>query len=267
MVKIAEKKETYNGGRYLRIKKVPIATTVLILSQFLFFTSNCVLQEHSLRKCLSPGTYHLEFQEYFYSWMFWTRGCLNHDKRNQLWRYGSSPMSHYGIFHLSNNLLLTLILGLDLEWIYGSTTLLSVWSSSCVIGIWTYQSWCNYLGRSTTRLVGSSGGVYGLIGCRVSNLILNGDSMIKPEILFRLAFVVLFLIMDIVGFYLDEGSSIAYTAHWGGAVGGLLSGLLVFKNFEVKKYEKIVSRILIGSLSIYSVIMSVSTYVPKLESC
>jgi membrane associated rhomboid family serine protease len=259
--------ETFNNSRFSRIQKFPVITSLLIVSQVSFFVSNCVYHSHSFARCLSPNHYDINFPDYFYNWMWWTRGCIGNDKREQIWRYASSPMSHYGGLHIANNLLLTLILGIDIEWIYGRKAIMFVWSSSCVIGIWTYQAWSNYMNRSTTKLVGSSGAVYGLIGCRVANLILNGDSMIKPEMVFRLFFIVLFFILDMVGYYLDEGSSTAFTCHWGGAVGGVLSGLIIFKNYQIKKYEIIVSRILIGFISFYSMITLIHTYNIKLNTC
>ena len=257
----------FNRSRLSRIKEVPFVTILLIVSQVGFFISNCVYNRHGLKVCISPHEEDVGFADYFYHWMWWSRGCISHDKRDQLWRYFSSPMSHYGALHITNNLILTMMLGLDIEWIYGHRSLLFVWLSSCMIGIWSYQAWKNVIGKGTTRLVGSSGAVYGLIGCRLSNLLLNGDSMIKMEMVFRTFFVVLFIALDIVGYYIDEGSSIAYMCHWGGAAGGVLSGLVVFKNYEETKLESITSKVLIGVLCVYSIIVCIGTYVIKLDSC
>lgn len=254
-------------ARIIQMRKPPVMTMFLAALQTVFFVSNCISRDHTMDKCIVPTSRNVRFVDYFSHWMWWTRGCTSHDKRTHVWRYGSSLVSHYGVSHLINNLVLTLILGTDMEWIYGSRALLIVWFISGVSGIWSYQAWKNVTDRSTTRLVGSSGAVYGLIGCRISNVILNGDSMYTPELVYRVFFILVYILLDSVIFLIDRNTSIAYTAHWGGVLGGVLGGLAMFKNFDERRWEHATSSILICILSVYLTIANVLTYAPKLESC
>ncbi|KAJ8598081.1 hypothetical protein CTAYLR_005585 [Chrysophaeum taylorii] len=246
-------------GRYF-----PAMTILLVLVQFCFFVANCAKHDDG-DECLDPSE---SFDEYFSHWMWWTLGCRDHDKRLQFYRYGSSAVSHYGVTHLIPNLVITLVLGIDMELFHGPWRVLCVWVVSHCVGLWTYSGLTNLFGPNSIRkLVGSSGAAYGLMGCRVSNIALNFDTMPRQEALTRILLVVLFLAADVYTYAADRSSSVAYLAHWGGAAGGLLAGFAVFRNYVVQEGETIASFVLLAILAPACVIVAIATYLPKPVPC
>ena len=87
------------------------------------------------------------------------------------------------------------------------------------------------------NLVGASAGVYALITAVLANTALNWSEL---EIWGRLARLFLsggYLVLDILVYLYGDSGNVSYVAHTGGAIVGLLLGLVVLKNWQIKKHE------------------------------
>lgn len=170
-------------------------------------------------------------------------------KRWEAWRFVSYMLLHNGYMHLIFNCFFQLVLGTLLEtvhkfWRVGLVYLLGViagsLASSC-FDPWTY-------------LAGASGGCYALIGAHFANVLMNWEEMqfdwLKSPIsfigsgVFRLAILLLLAGGD-TGlavynrFYAGHSVATSFAAHGGGFVAGLLIGVPVLRNLDVKDWEKI----------------------------
>ncbi|KAK2159861.1 hypothetical protein NP493_1683g00003 [Ridgeia piscesae] len=106
-----------------------------------------------------------------------------------------------------------------------------------------------------TLLCGASGGCYALIGAHFAIVIMNWKEMTQnwqkgvmnvmcsaPMRLFLWSILVCFDIgMAVYNRYgPNNHMGVSYAAHVGGAIAGLLVGIPVLKNFDVKPWEKVV---------------------------
>ncbi|XP_034195641.2 rhomboid-4 isoform X2 [Osmia lignaria lignaria] len=162
----------------------------------------------------------------------------NPHKRYQAWRYITYMFVHVGVFHLVVNLLVQIMLGIPLEMVHKWWRVLIIYLAGVVAGS---------LGTSVSDprvyLAGASGGVYALITAHVATILMNWSQM---------EFAVLQLLVFLVVTSADIGQAIynryvlatddqvGYVAHFAGAIAGLLVGINVLRNLEVKTWEKVV---------------------------
>jgi len=95
---------------------------------------------------------------------------------------------------------------------------------------------------SDTYLAGASGGVYAIIAAHLANVVFNWAEMEFPAL--RLAAFLMLAIADtgVAIYYRYQGvdTEVSYAAHIAGAVAGLLLGLVVLRNLQVKRWERVV---------------------------
>ncbi|KAH8854197.1 Rhomboid-related protein 1 [Schistosoma japonicum] len=177
-------------------------------------------------------------------------------KRYELWRFLTYMFIHDGYMHLVFNCFVQLVLGVLLElvhkiWRVGLVYLLGVIAGSLAHSV----------SDPFVLLAGASGGCYALIGAHLASVILNWDLMQKGWLKDPLKFISsgvvrLTIIMILAGsdtglaIYArftnsEELSKIGFTAHFGGLITGLLSGVVILRNFKVEKWEKVLSWICI----------------------
>ncbi|XP_012272041.1 protein rhomboid isoform X2 [Orussus abietinus] len=159
-------------------------------------------------------------------------------KRYQVWRYFSYMFVHVGVFHLVVNLLVQIMLGIPLEMVHKWWRVLVIYIAGVVAGS---------LGTSVSDpgvfLAGASGGVYALITAHVATILMNWHQME-----FAILQLLVFLVVTSVDigqavynrYILETKDQIGYVAHLAGAVAGLLVGINVLRNLEVRTWEKVV---------------------------
>ncbi|XP_043268251.1 protein rhomboid isoform X2 [Venturia canescens] len=159
-------------------------------------------------------------------------------KRYQAWRYLTYMFVHVGAFHLVVNLLVQVMLGIPLEMVHKWWRVLVIYLAGVVAGS---------LGTSVSDpgvfLAGASGGVYALITAHVATILMNWSQME-----FAILQLCVFLVITIVDvtqavyyrYVLGTNDQIGYVAHLTGAIAGLLVGINVLRNLEVKTWEKAV---------------------------
>lgn len=157
------------------------------------------------------------------------------DARAEFWRLSCSQWNHSGLMHLGTNVATMLITGVPLEMVHG-------WRISCIfqLGV-VIGNLTNVMGNPWKGLVGSSGGVYAIIGTHLSNVIVNGDIM--PLRYFRMLALLVFVAADLCAYGLQHNEKVAYLAHVGGFLTGGTAGLSILTNFEQQRWEGIVAAV------------------------
>ncbi|XP_076667798.1 rhomboid-4 isoform X1 [Andrena cerasifolii] len=162
----------------------------------------------------------------------------NPHKRYQAWRYLTYMFVHVGVLHLMVNLLVQIMLGIPLEMVHKWWRVLIIYVAGVLAGS---------LGTSVSDphvyLAGASGGVYALITAHVATIVMNWSQM-EFAVLQLLVFLVVTSVDIGQAIYnryvLETNDQVGYVAHFAGAIAGLLVGINVLRNLEVKTWEKAV---------------------------
>ncbi|XP_059489568.1 rhomboid-related protein 2 isoform X2 [Neocloeon triangulifer] len=190
---------------------------VLLLAPYFMLVISCIQISVAL-----VGSVHGDAQR-------WMQEALVFDpqRRQEVWRFLSYVLLHQGAAHAALNIVIQLVLAVPLEreqkwlrtaFVYFGGGLAGSLSTSVL--------------APELFLVGASAGVYALLTSQLANIILN-----FPTLKYRLAraFAVCVLCLADVAFSLyhhfllnNTCPRVGWAAHTGGAVVGLLVGLLVF---------------------------------------
>ena len=169
--------------------------------------------------------------------------------RGNTWRLVSAQFTHGGIAHIGGNTLAALIYGSILECSH---------PFHWVITILTYEMGCIFgcLGHSYVwpfeGMIGCSTGIYGLIGCCISHIILDKDTL--DPFLFKVLVVALGLqgTYDMVSYFYMYNPAVAYAGHCTGFFVGIFIGLS-FGLLNNQIWKKIVGTLGIVSLLVLTV--------------
>jgi len=178
----------------------------------------------------------------------------NPNKRSEVWRYLTYSLVHSGLFHVSFNILVQLVLGIPLEMVHGAWRVGAVYLS----GIFAGSLWTSVL-KPGVFLSGASGGVYALIMGHLGTVIMNHREMSYPW--WRVAVVSITAITDAAVYVYETAvlgqpsKPISYPAHIAGAVAGLLIGVVCLRNLSWEKHQRY---IWIISLFIYAILIFVA---------
>lgn len=157
-------------------------------------------------------------------------------RRYEAWRYISYALIHSGWVHLVNNLLVQVFFGILLEMVHRWWRVMIVYLSGVAAGALAHSIF-----TPTAFLAGASGGVYAVEYAHLGNLFMNWPEMERPWLQL---FVLLLLISLDFGYaiwdtyFALEPSNTGHMAHFGGAVAGVLVGVVVLRNLEKETWEK-----------------------------
>lgn len=175
-------------------------------------------------------------------------------KKKEIWRYMTYMFVHIGPLHLIVNLIVQVMLGIPLEMVHKWWRVLIIYLAGVVAGS---------LGTSVsdphTALAGASGGVYALITAHVATIIMNWRQM--EFALLQLCVFIVITICDVGQaiynryFIYTKDDRIGYMAHLAGAIAGLLVGINVLRNLEVKTWEKFLWW---ASIFVYTILMAIA---------
>ncbi|CAK8990489.1 unnamed protein product [Durusdinium trenchii] len=154
-------------------------------------------------------------------------GC--EDYRYQLWRAISYQFTHSSFTHMLGNVLLLVMCGINLEGFHGTFRVLWMFEVGVLGG-----AGCVCVFDSHARVVGMSGGAYALLGMQLGDVILNWERKSAP---YRLIFIILLTLMEVLLYLLNPRAEISYSAHMGGAVAGLLLVKSFGRNLTLRTHE------------------------------
>ncbi|XP_015182617.1 PREDICTED: rhomboid-related protein 2 isoform X2 [Polistes dominula] len=176
----------------------------------------------------------------------------NPHKRYQAWRYMTYMFVHVGILHLVVNLFVQIMLGIPLEMVHKWWRVLIIYIAGVIAG-----SLGTSVSDPTVYLAGASGGVYALITAHVATILMNWSEM-EFAGLQSIVFLVIAVVDIGQAIYsryveVDVDNQIGYVAHLAGALAGLLVGINVLRNLEVRTWEKVVWWV---SIVTYTILMT-----------
>jgi len=153
------------------------------------------------------------------------------DRRHEIWRLLTYQFAHGSLAHVLMNWIATWLAGLELEAVHGTGSIMKLYWLGVITGGVTAGAWSPH-----AWVLGSSGGVYTLIGARVANIIYNSEQMHKWLAL-RIFVLAAYFVQDVVSMTLGLGESTSAAAHAGGALCGVLYGGWVLRNFTPRPIE------------------------------
>ena len=192
---------------------------------------------------------------------------MNAENKNQIYRWYTYSILHASNEHIISNMMSLLIYGcllesgdfldfiidffttgLTIDAIMSTRQIMSktvrmfcIHTLSIIAGafavFWEAQTTHNQI----IKIVGASGGIYGLYATTASNLLLNWQELTLIRKITSLVFLIGMLVCDMtvtgVAIYKHHNTDIAYSSHIGGAVMGLLSGIWFWHNIKKLKWE------------------------------
>eukprot|EP00927_Polykrikos_kofoidii_P053709 TRINITY_DN48275_c0_g1_i1.p1 TRINITY_DN48275_c0_g1~~TRINITY_DN48275_c0_g1_i1.p1 ORF type:complete len:483 (+),score=57.33 TRINITY_DN48275_c0_g1_i1:73-1449(+) len=163
------------------------------------------------------------------------------DQRAQVWRMLTYQFTHLGFSHVLCNCLLTFILGIPLEGLHGTRRIFLMFN----IGVFG-GACCCLVSAAHSSVVGMSGGCYALVGMHLADLVMNWRQ--KRFRWPTLALLVVSAGLDLfVSLGLTRGSTTtSHAAHFGGYVAGTFIGILLGKNLQVDRWERVLQVVVFG---------------------
>mmetsp|Transcript_56060 Transcript_56060/g.126094 ORF Transcript_56060/g.126094 Transcript_56060/m.126094 type:complete len:525 (-) Transcript_56060:73-1647(-) len=157
------------------------------------------------------------------------------DVRWQVWRWWTYQFTHVGWPHLLVNILLNIIFGIPLEGVHGTRRMVLMYNIGVLGG-----ACANFVFDAHATVVGMSGGCYTLMGMHVADLIMNwNQKRYRKACVILLATAITADLLVAHAAYDDESDSTSYATHAGGAISGLLIGIIIGKNYEIRQWEKV----------------------------
>lgn len=180
-------------------------------------------------------------------------------RRAEAWRFLTYMFVHEGILHLLLNCLLTLLLGILIEWVHKFWRVMPVYFAGVLAG-----SLASSILDTSALLAGSSGGAYALLGTHLALVVINWEELqhdathCKSSLLsflssgvVRLVIIFIYLAVDFsVALFrrygLQEEVTVSFVAHLAGFIAGILMGIPLLRNIRQKPWERVMFWIALG---------------------
>jgi membrane associated rhomboid family serine protease len=170
------------------------------------------------------------------------------DYRGQVWRWITYQFTHVGVGHIFANCLLLVVFGTALEGHEGSVRMFLLWNAGVVAG-----ALCWFVGGAHGCVVGSSAGVYSLVGVQFEDLIMNWR---ERHFHWCALFVLLaYALLDAVTWLWSmdlQKVDYSYSIAVGGGLAGLIIGSFMGRNYVMTRKDKL----LISGLSLLGVALT-----------
>jgi len=158
-------------------------------------------------------------------------GMKQGEEPNQWFRFITPIFLHGGILHIVFNLLFQIRTGFDMERDFGSWRIGIIYMATGIFGFIFGAS------NSTISSVGCSGALYGLIGCLFLDLFQSWKLILHPwKELTKMIIVI------IASFAVGLLSFIDNSAHVGGFISGILTGLIFLPTISFSKLDLRIKR-------------------------
>ena len=171
-------------------------------------------------------------------------------ERGQIYRWYTYSLAHLNGQHIALNAICTLLYGILIEFDNAAWRCLLIHTASIIAGAlgcgWEYRVTGN-----AVMLIGSSGGVYGLLASQAGNLIVNWPELtLFRRMVFTSVLVSVSITEALVGYFFYS-PTISYSTHVGGFIAGLLAGGCLTTNIRKLPWERAFRIACWTGLSIY----------------
>lgn len=199
-----------------RLKNLPLITILLVLINIFVFVRLSKYGD------LTNPKYMLEHGAIFYKKIF-------EDK--EYYRFITCMFMHFSFEHLFNNMISLILIGNEVEHIYGRLKFLCIYFFSGILGSFLSVLYYSYISENVVS-AGASGAIYGLIGALIVQIIQNKKkhSGNSSKVL------IIFFVLVMAG---NVSKNVDNFAHLGGLIGGMIISLIFyfFKTLKSKKME------------------------------
>lgn len=152
------------------------------------------------------------------------------------WRLLTLILAHWDEWHLWNNTMALLVLGVVFESVHGPVRIAVVyWTSGLFASLAEVALWST----GPRIFLGASGAVYGLAAAYAAHLAINWTE--TPFRLLGLLVVFVAVALELVIPLSDPQPNIAYAAHGFGALSGFVVALFAVRNFRVVPFERLIT--------------------------
>lgn len=151
--------------------------------------------------------------------------------RNEYYRLFTCMFLHFGIAHLSSNMIALLLIGSEVERLYGRLRFVVIYLMTGLVGSVLSEA-INFMTSKNVVSAGASGAIYGIQGALMILVFRYRDT--NKSKIFRIVLMLLFLIM--IG---RTTENVDNYAHLGGFISGVICGQLFIMGdqMEVKRKE------------------------------
>ena len=188
--------------------------------------------------------------------------CSN--MRGQLWRFFSNSIVHANFQHVFLNTFILFPLLYLMEILQGYKNLIYIFFLSSIYTglIYTYFNPYN-------KMIGCSHIIFAFSGSILSNLFINGryiDYYLRNILLIVSISVIL---TEFISYYFFYQKDIAYIAHWAGWISGFFFGLMILKDRQKNKLNRIalmISSNVISVLTVYFLYYYITDWPPTTDN-
>uniref|UniRef100_A0A0N4Z3L3 Rhomboid domain-containing protein n=1 Tax=Parastrongyloides trichosuri TaxID=131310 RepID=A0A0N4Z3L3_PARTI len=159
--------------------------------------------------------------------------------RTDFYRIITYSLLHSSKEHLYGNILFLILNGTPMEMIHGTVRIMPIYFLGALFGGLFHTIW-----EPETDLLGSSSGVCSILGCNLSNLILNWHEIRYKEVKSIIIAVqsTYLLGTGIYSYYLEDDNT-SHPSHLIGLFSGIIIGMISLKVFKITKYKIIIKAI------------------------
>lgn len=156
------------------------------------------------------------------------------DNRLQLWKFISNIFIHSNPNHFFSNLFFFILLSSILESFQDYYYIFFLY----IIGI-IHGDLAFYYTKPYSYALGSSHGVFAILGLNISNTLINYNFFYILTFIFSLTFFGFIIFSEAYSY--NENNNIAYISHWTSLISGFLGGLSYLKKFKLNIVNKYIS--------------------------
>ena len=153
------------------------------------------------------------------------------NNNNKIYPWYSYSLLHVSNLHLWMNMACFVVYSGIIEFHNSTLKTVVIHTLSVIGGTLCLGFQLKYIEYQELVVLGSSGGVYGLLGAILAHLIINYDDIITINKVLYISTVICTFIFDLVLGLTYRSSNIAYSIHVGGFVVGLMSGITLTKRY------------------------------------
>lgn len=162
---------------------------------------------------------------------------LNTVYPTEIYRYYTYSLLHVNTSHIAINLYTWIIFSTIIEYDSGIWRTFLIHFVSIIGGAFGI-GWQGRINNKTIRVVGASGGIYGMLSSLIGDLVLNWAEFSKYKKFSYISILSATIVSDIIVNILYYNPRISYSNHIGGFVYGIFGGLLFSVNRKIHLWEK-----------------------------